>query len=105
MGAITGWTPLAVAYETVPVDRLRLLYRYRRSRDEAIVKFRKRIETRKSATLLRLPGSLLARMFSSCMCVVAIPFTQAAWYVGSIAGIVRACAGRKSAQYARVTGS
>lgn len=111
LGANTGWTPFAVAYETVPEDRLSLFYRYKRSRDETIAKFRKRLDSPKRGVLLRLPGSLMGRMLSLCLCVTTIPFTRgqtlvrAAWYVGSIAGIIQACMGRTSLHYEHVTGS
>lgn len=111
LGAKTGWTPFAIAHETISEDRLCLRYRYRRSRDESITKFSKNLKDRKIGVLLGLPGSLLGRMVSLCLCVTTIPFTRgqtlvrAAWYVGSIAGIIQACIGRNSLHYERVTGA
>lgn len=111
LGAKSGWTPFAIVYETVSEDRLNLLYRYRRSRDETATKFRRNLEEHKGRTLLRLPSSLVGRTLSLCLCLTTIPFTRgqtlvrAAWYVGSIAGILQACMGKNSLHYEHVTGS
>ncbi|MCH3755951.1 hypothetical protein LZC13_10040, partial [Campylobacter coli] len=54
LGAKTGWTPAAVAYETVPQDRLTFAYQYRRSRDISIIEMRSKLNKHRAATLLRL---------------------------------------------------
>lgn len=111
LGAKTGWTPFAIAYETVPERRLSLQYRYRRSRDETITKFSNKLRTEKRGTLVRIPASLAGRTLSLCLCLATIPFTRGhtlvrvAWYVGSIAGIIQACMGHTSLHYKDVTGS
>jgi glycosyltransferase involved in cell wall biosynthesis len=111
LGAKTGWTPHAVAYETVPRERLSIHYQYRRDRDHCLTEFRAKLKNRRIATLLRLPGSLAGRGLSLCIYVLAIPFTggktlvRAASCLGSIAGLIQACMGRVSSHYNRISGS
>jgi glycosyltransferase involved in cell wall biosynthesis len=110
LGAKTGWTPHAVAYETVPHDRLSIRYQYRRSRDHSATEFKAKLKNRRIATLLRLPGSFAGRGLTLCSYVAAIPFTRgqtlvrAASCLGSIAGLIQACMGRASSHYNRVSG-
>ncbi|RZS76787.1 hypothetical protein EV217_5010 [Phyllobacterium myrsinacearum] len=110
-GATTGWTPHAVAYETIPLERLSLRYLYRRDRDHSITAFRKKLEANRTAGLLRLPGSLAGRTLRLGMNVTAIPFkgemalVRAASCLGSIAGLFQACLGRTSSHYDRTSGS
>lgn len=111
LDARTGWTPHAVVYETVPVERLSLWYQYRRDRDHSITTFRKKLETNRTTGLLRLPGSIAGRTLTLCVNVTAIPFkggialVRAASCLGSIAGLVQACLGRTSSHYNRISGS
>lgn len=111
LGAKTGWTPAAVAYETVPQDRLTFAYQYRRSRDISIIEMGTKLNKHRAATLLRLPGSLIGRLLSLCLYLIAVPFTRgrtlvkAASRLGSIVGVLRACMGSESAHYKRVSGT
>ncbi|MDA4635951.1 hypothetical protein NZA98_33540, partial [Escherichia coli] len=65
----------------------------------------------RAATLLRLPGSLIGRLLSLCLYLIAVPFTRgrtlvkAASRLGSIVGVMRACVGGESAHYKRVSGT
>lgn len=111
LGAKTGWTPHAIAYETVSRERLSIHYQYRRNRDHCLTEFRAKLKNRLLATLLRLPGSLAGRGLTLCIYVLAIPFTRgttlvrAASCLGSIAGLIQACMGRTSSHYDRTSGS
>nr|WP_182548915.1 glycosyltransferase [Phyllobacterium myrsinacearum] len=111
LGAKTGWTPTAIAYETVPQDRLTFAYQYRRSRDISVIEMRAKLKSRRIITLVRLPGSLIGRMLSVCLYLMAVPFTRgrtlvkAASRLGSIVGLLRACLGRESAHYNRIDGA
>lgn len=112
LGARTGWTPYAIAYETMPEERLSLLYLYRRSRDETTAKFRNVLDGNRGNGLLliQLASSLACRVLSFWFCLAAIPLTRgqtlvrAVWHLGSVAGILQACVGRSSRHYERVTG-
>jgi hypothetical protein len=110
-GARTGWTPYAVAYETVPAERLSLTYQFKRSRDLAITKYRGRFNGGSRDTLRRLPGLLIGRTLSLCFCLAAAPFTRgrslvsAAWFAGRMAGIIGACLGHTSSHYRHTSGS
>lgn len=112
LGARTGWTPDAIAYETVPLERLSLRYLYRRNRDHSIMMFGQTVKNRPVAGLVRLPGSVAGRTLTICLCVIAIPFTRgktlvrAASCLGSIAGLIQVCLGRRtSSHYDKTTGS
>lgn len=112
LGARTGWTPHAVAYETVPLERLSLRYLYRRNRDHSIMMFGKTLKNRPVTGLARLPGSVAGRTLTICICVIAIPFTRgktlvrAASCLGSIAGLIQASLGRRtSSHYDTISGS
>lgn len=111
LGAVTGWTPHAIAHETIPEERLTLQYRYRRSRDEALVKFQTKLENREKGILLRFAGSLAGRALRLSVCIATILFTpglalvRAAGCAGGIVGIIQACMGRNSLHYERITGS
>lgn len=112
LGARTGWTPHAVAYETVPLERLSLIYQYRRNRDHSIMMFGKTLKNRPIAGLVRLPGSVAGRTLTICICIIAIPFTRgktlvrAASCLGSIVGLLLAGLGRRtSSHYDRICGS
>ncbi|MFD9900339.1 glycosyltransferase [Mesorhizobium sp. NPDC059025] len=111
LGAMTGWTPHAVAYETIPSERLGLVYQYRRSRDEAIVKFGTKIKKREKGVVPRLAGSLAGRVSYLLVCVVTLPFkpgmmlVRGARCVGGITGIIQACMGHPSHHYRRIAGS
>ncbi|QND51885.1 glycosyltransferase [Phyllobacterium sp. 628] len=111
LDAKTGWTPHAVAYETVPLDRLSLEYQYRRSRDNTVVALKAKLKKRRIMTLLRLPGSFIGRTISLFFYVAAIPFTRgetlvrAILCVGSMAGLALAVFGRDSSHYNRISGS
>jgi glycosyltransferase involved in cell wall biosynthesis len=111
LGARTGWTPHAVAYETVPMDRLTLRYHFRRDRDNSAVETCAKLTHRRTATLLRLPGSLAGRVFKLCSYAIAMPFNpgvaliRLASCMGSITGICQGCIGKRSSHYRQTTGS
>nr|WP_091946705.1 glycosyltransferase family A protein [Phyllobacterium sp. YR620] len=111
MGALTGWTPLAVAHETIPSARLTFLYQFKRNKDHCTTEFRSKLEKRPLKTLFRLPGSLAARILSFALYCLAAPFTggqslvRATSCLGSITGLIAACLGCKSAHYRRTDGA
>lgn len=111
LGARTGWTPHAIAYETVPMDRLTFGYHFRRDRDSSSMETCTRLAHHPAATLLRLPGSLAGRILKLCSYAVAAPFNPAvalirlASCMGSIIGICQGCIGKRSSHYRRTTGS
>ncbi|QND52707.1 glycosyltransferase [Phyllobacterium sp. 628] len=111
LGAKTGWTPHAIAYETVPLDRLTFRYHFRRDRDNSAVEICAKLASCRITTLLRLPGSLAGRVFKLCTYMMAAPFTRGEALLrvvacmGSIAGIFQGCLGKASSHYKRTTGS
>ncbi|MBA8880211.1 glycosyltransferase [Phyllobacterium myrsinacearum] len=110
-GARTGWTPHAIAYETVPMDRLTLHYHFCRNRDNSAVETCAKLAHRRAATVLRIPGSLAGRIFKLCSYAITAPFIPSealirlASCMGSIAGICQGCLGKTSSHYRHTTGS
>lgn len=110
LGARTGWTPHAIAYETVPMDRLTLGYHFRRDRDSSSVETCRKLDQQRALTLLRIPGSLAIRVFKLCSYAAAAPFTRGealvrlAACMGSIFGICQGCLGKRSSHYRRTSG-
>ncbi|WP_244518440.1 glycosyltransferase family 2 protein [Phyllobacterium sp. OV277] len=111
LGAKTGWTPLAVAYETVPLERLTFRYHFRRDRDNSAVEICAKLANCRMTTLLRLPGSIAGRVLKLCSYAIAAPFTRGealirvAACMGSITGICQGCFGKTSSHYRQTTGS
>ena len=109
-GAVTGWTPLAVAFETIPRERLTMTYQFKRNKDHCLTEFRSKLEKRPKGTILRLPGSLAGRLLSFGFYIVAAPLTRGRTLVramsclGAVAGILGACIGRSAAHYKAVNG-
>ena len=111
LGAKSGWCPSAIVYETVCPERLSLSYTYRRSRDGTISTLRTRLKANPKRVAWRVPGSVVGRLLSLMTSVILIPISpgrslvRAAWYLGSIAGILQALMGRQSAHYLQVVGA
>ncbi len=111
LGARTGWAPDAYAYETVPPERLALRYQFTRSRDYTVTAFRAKLRSRPTATIMRIPGSLAARILTLIYCTAALPFeaghslVRMAWTLGAMFGIFRACLGGSSTHYVTVAGN
>ncbi|MGO4450174.1 glycosyltransferase family 2 protein [Phyllobacterium sp. TAF24] len=111
LGAKTGWTPLAIAYETVPLERLTFRYHFRRDRDNSAVEICAKLANCRITTLLRVPGSIASRVVKLCSYTIAAPFTRGealirvAACMGSITGICQGCFGKTSSHYRQTTGS
>ncbi|MGK9086513.1 glycosyltransferase [Brucella intermedia] len=105
LGARTGWTPYALAYETVPASRLCLTYYYRRQRDHACIMFKERFQRRPLLSVARLAGSLLVRTYKTALVIGILPFNPkralltGVYHIGSSVGFVRGCLGLKSQHY------
>ncbi|MCX8281712.1 glycosyltransferase family 2 protein [Phyllobacterium sp. 0TCS1.6C] len=110
-GARTGWAPAAIAAETMPLARLTLRYQFCRSRDTCAVALRKKLALRPWKTALRLPGSMIARLFKFLACLLLLPFRGGAQLVaasiclGSLAGLLHGLTGRDIAHYRTTTGA
>jgi len=110
LGARTGWTPYAIAYETIPAERLNLGYYYRRTRDHNATEIKARLQARPVGTLLRLPGSILSRMLKFCIGFCSIPIVRGkalvstASNLGGMVGILQGCIGKRTMHYRRVSG-
>lgn len=110
LGARTGWTPHAIAWETLPAARLSLGYYYRRSRDHARTTTRQRVTQGSFKACVRLTGSILARLFKISRSLVTVPFTPArsaltiAACLGAVTGIVGGICGKRSRHYQTVEG-
>lgn len=110
IGAQTGWAPHAIAYETIPRDRLSLRYHFRRSKDGSAVDIRFKLANRRIVTLARLPGSLAGRLIKLSGHLIAIPFTHGASLVpaascmGNIVGIFQAFTAKTSCHYQKTSG-
>ncbi len=109
LGAHTSWTPLPIAYETVPIDRLTLRYQYRRSRDHSSISVRG--AQARPQSVLKVLTSILGRLWILVFCVIAAPLTRgrtlvrAAASFGSIVGLLRRWLGHPSLHYRRISGS
>jgi hypothetical protein len=102
LGARTGWTPKPLAYETMPASRLSLGYYYRKYRNRARILFVERYEKGPRAAILRLPGSLLPRLYKTIVAVLTLPLhpgrslLACAREIGSFVGFVQGCFGVRS---------
>ncbi|EJN03553.1 glycosyltransferase family 2 protein [Phyllobacterium sp. YR531] len=110
IGAKTGWAPLAIVHETIPIERLRLAYQFRRSRDHCAVEIRSRLASKPIYTICRLPGSILARLFKLIIQLAHLPFTPIqslitmVAYLGSVVGMLQAFTPHHSPHYQKTTG-
>lgn len=111
LGARTMWTPHAIAYETIPIERLTLYYQYRRSRDHSSTLLGRCNDRRSKTRALQLPVSILGRIWTLSFCLLAAPFTggrtlvRAASCLGSIVGLLRGHFGFASLHYRTTSGS
>ncbi|NLS21216.1 glycosyltransferase family 2 protein [Rhizobium sp. P40RR-XXII] len=111
LGAYTTWTPHAIAYETVPVERLTLHYHYRRSRDHSSILIERRKSNGSKTGSLQMFASILGRVWTLCYCILAAPLTggrtlvRAAACLGSIVGLLRGRLGFASPHYRTTNGS
>jgi glycosyltransferase involved in cell wall biosynthesis len=110
LGARTGWTPNALAYETMPASRLSLGYYYRKYRNRARVLFLERYQESAGKAVLRLPGSLLSRLYKAVVAVLTFPvdpggsLLACAREIGSFVGFVQGCFGVRSKHYEHIDG-
>jgi hypothetical protein len=74
LGAKTGWTPYAIAHETLAVSRLSLHYYYRRNRGHARTVFGERYRQNRVRSIIRLLGSLLTRAYKTIIALIMLPF-------------------------------
>ena len=111
MGARTGWSPHAIAYETVPATRLSLRYYYRRDRDHACMVFRERFRKSPSKSVIRLLSSLFARVYKTAIALAMLPFhpqralLNCAHHLGSSVGFIQGCLGMKTRHYVKIDGN
>ncbi|WP_266019639.1 glycosyltransferase family 2 protein [Brucella intermedia] len=111
LGARTGWTPYAVAYESLPRTRLCLSYYYRRNRDHARMVFRERYKEDPIGSLIRLSGSLASRFYKFVLATLRFPFRPGnsmlacTYHIGSSVGLIQGMVGKKSEHYASIDGS
>lgn len=109
LGARTSWTPYAIAYETIPVERLTLFYHYKRSRDHSSMSMENCHTQRK--TPIRFVASILSRLLAFIFFTMTALLTRgqtmvrAASCLGSLVGLLRAFLRRPSFHYRRVYGS
>lgn len=110
LGARTGWTPHAIAYETVPASRLTLSYYYRRNRDHARTVSLERKKNMTSGTIGRNFRSVLSRIYKVFVGVLLLPFyrerglLKIAANVGSLVGFIDGTCGKKSMHYVDIDG-
>ena len=109
LGARTGWTPAALAYETIPLSRLALLYYYRRTRDHARMSYNQESNGGKRLAV-KLVGSLSSRFYKIVLAVLTMPFgyrrslLNCAHLSGSAIGILQGLRGMRSNHYTKVDG-
>lgn len=111
LGARTGWTPHAIAYETLPAARLSLAYYYRRDRDHACMVFIERYRKDPCMSVFRLFGSIFVRIYKTIIALFMLPFRpkrallSCVYHIGSSMGLIRACLGIESHHYLKTDGS
>ncbi|MBN9047488.1 MAG: glycosyltransferase [Rhizobiales bacterium] len=111
MGARTGWTPHAIAYESLSSSRLCLRYYYRRNRDHARTVFRQRQKKEPVWSLFRLAGSLATRSYKLTFALIRFPFRPGnsmlacTYYIGSSIGMLQGLIGKESNHYSSIDGS
>nr|WP_286201784.1 glycosyltransferase family 2 protein [Ochrobactrum sp. SFR4] len=110
LGAQTGWTPHAIAYETVPASRLKLSYYYRRNRDHARTVHLERAKNQKNGTLWRTFKSVLSRIYKVLVGSLLLPIYRErglltiAANLGSLVGFIDGARGKKSMHYVDIDG-
>lgn len=110
MDAKTGWAPQAIVQETIPVERLRLAYHFKRSRNHCTIEMKKKLVSRRLYTLSRLPGSIAARLFKLIIQLAFMPLTpgvslvRVTTYLGSVVGMLQAFTNFHSPHYQKTTG-
>ncbi|WP_158259836.1 glycosyltransferase family 2 protein [Phyllobacterium phragmitis] len=111
MGARTGWTPHAIAYEYLSKTRLCLRYYYRRNRDHARTVFRERYKKDRVGSLFLLMGSLATRFYKLVLSFMRIPFSpgksmlRCTYYIGSSIGFIQGLIGKESQHYSSIDGN
>ncbi|AYG76059.1 glycosyltransferase (plasmid) [Rhizobium sp. CCGE532] len=111
LGASTTWTPHAISYETVPIERLTLHYQYRRSRDHSSILIERRNSKGSKTGSPKMFASILGRVWTLSYCILAAPLTggrtlvRAASCLGSIVGLLRGHLGFASLHYQTTSGS
>lgn len=110
MGAKTGWTPHAIAEETIPAARLCLRYYYRRDRDHARMVSYARCKKNAIQSAIRITGSVASRFYKAVFALCMVPFApgkammKCTYHVGSTVGLIQGHFGMKSAHYENVSG-
>lgn len=108
VGAQTGWTPYAIAYETIPLSRLKLSYYYRRTRDHARMVYHERLKKGKAG---RTFGSVLSRIYKVLTSTLLLPLQKErglitiAANLGSLVGFIEGAFGKKSTHYINIDGN
>lgn len=107
LGAKTGWTPHAIAYETIPLTRLKLSYYYRRTRDHTRMVYHERVKKGKAG---RTVGSVLSRIYKILIGTILLPLHRERGLIaiaancGSLVGFIEGACGKKSMHYAAIDG-
>lgn len=107
LGALTGWTPYAIAYESIPVSRLKLNYYYRRNRDHTRMVYRERVKNGRAG---RTFGSVLSRIYKVLVSTILLPFHRErglltiASNLGSLVGFIEGARGKISMHYSEIDG-
>lgn len=110
LGAKTGWAPLAIVHETIPVERLKLAYHFKRSRNHCAVGTKSKLVSRRIYILWGLPGSILAHTIKLVVRLLFLPFApgislvKIATSTGSLVGIFQAFTRLHQPHYQKTTG-
>lgn len=110
LNAKSGWTPHALAYETIPASRLTLKYHYRRSRDHSRAVQLERMQGKNDKNIISILYSALSRFYKIILAIVALPIQREkgllniAVNIGSMVGLIEGSWGAKSMRYADVDG-
>ncbi len=108
LGARTGWTPHAMAYETIPLSRLTLHYFYRRNRDHS-----RQMSMRVHALTgnrLKIVSSSVSRLYKVFRALLSLPvgwersLLTAVANAGSFVGFVEGAFGIASTHYRTTDG-
>lgn len=109
LGATSSWCPEAIVYETVPKQRISLVYQFRRARDQAATSFwRKAAHERRSLPVNIATAS--GKMILGTILVVISPLllgrtlVDGVRLVGYGVGYLAALAGRRSRHYEALQG-
>lgn len=108
-GLAVGWIKDAFVYETMPKERCKFSYQYRRFRDQTITDIQRRIATEPKLhrqAYTRLPKDIISVIF----CILTMPLAinskplKLANKLGLISGRFGAIKGKRSELYAQITG-